>query len=134
MCLRIRKLTEAESDARSSVINLLVRDAPGAPMYAVDGVLEWWDGSAWREALFSSDPASAVYSVYLSAPGFDKVGVIKVIRHLTGKGLKEAKDIVDAAGVAMPALVCNCPTEKGAADAMSALRDVGASAYYTARP
>ena len=36
-------------------------------------------------------------SVILAAAGGQKISVIKVVRELTGLGLKEAKDIVDAA-------------------------------------
>ncbi|MFM8462217.1 MAG: 50S ribosomal protein L7/L12, partial [Polynucleobacter victoriensis] len=37
------------------------------------------------------------FNVIMSSFGENKVGVIKVIRGLTGLGLKEAKDLVDAA-------------------------------------
>lgn len=44
------------------------------------------------------------FNVELKAVGDKKIEVIKVVRDLTGKGLKEAKDLVDAA-VASPQLV-----------------------------
>ena len=37
------------------------------------------------------------FSVVLTAAGAQKIQVIKVVRELTGLGLKEAKDIVDGA-------------------------------------
>ena len=37
------------------------------------------------------------FDVILAAAGEQKVGVIKVVRAITGLGLKEAKDIVDGA-------------------------------------
>ncbi len=37
------------------------------------------------------------FSVILKSPGESKVNVIKVVRAITGLGLKEAKDMVDAA-------------------------------------
>ncbi|MFA6428270.1 MAG: 50S ribosomal protein L7/L12 [Candidatus Buchananbacteria bacterium] len=37
------------------------------------------------------------FNVELTAAGDNKIGVIKVIREVTSKGLKEAKDLVDAA-------------------------------------
>ncbi len=37
-----------------------------------------------------------VFNVVLSAPGDKKIEVIKVVRDVTGKGLKESKDLVDA--------------------------------------
>ena len=37
------------------------------------------------------------FTVVLKASGSNKIGVIKVVRELTGLGLKEAKDLVDGA-------------------------------------
>ena len=37
------------------------------------------------------------FSVVLTGAGANKIGVIKVVRELTGLGLKEAKDLVEAA-------------------------------------
>ncbi len=37
------------------------------------------------------------FDVILNAPGGNKIPVIKVVREITGLGLKEAKDLVDGA-------------------------------------
>lgn len=37
------------------------------------------------------------FDVILTAPGQGKINVIKVVKEITGLGLKEAKDLVDAA-------------------------------------
>lgn len=37
------------------------------------------------------------FTIHLDAAGSDRVKVIKVVREITGLGLKEAKDLVDAA-------------------------------------
>jgi len=37
------------------------------------------------------------FTVVLATPGAEKIKVIKVVRELTGLGLKEAKDLVDGA-------------------------------------
>ena len=42
-------------------------------------------------------PSTVTVSIADAGPG--KVGVIKVVKEITGLGLKEAKDIVDANGV-----------------------------------
>lgn len=39
----------------------------------------------------------STFNVELTEAGGNKIGVIKVVREVTGLGLKEAKDIVDAA-------------------------------------
>ena len=36
------------------------------------------------------------FTIELTEPGANKINVIKVVREVTGKGLKEAKDLVDA--------------------------------------
>ncbi len=41
------------------------------------------------------------FNVKLADAGAQKIGVIKVVRELTGLGLKEAKDVVDANGMVM---------------------------------
>ena len=41
--------------------------------------------------------AKTEFDVILASAGDQKVGVIKVVRAITGQGLKEAKDLVDGA-------------------------------------
>ena len=41
--------------------------------------------------------AKALVTLHLKEAGTNKIGVIKVVKDITGLGLKEAKDIVDAA-------------------------------------
>lgn len=41
------------------------------------------------------------FDVVLDSPGGNKIAVLKVVRELTGLGLKEAKDLVDAAPKAL---------------------------------
>jgi large subunit ribosomal protein L7/L12 len=61
--------------------------------------------SAAASAVAAVAPAAAVekaeeqteFSVTLTAVGASKVNVIKVVRTVTGLGLKEAKDLVDGA-------------------------------------
>ncbi|HYG57584.1 MAG TPA: 50S ribosomal protein L7/L12 [Symbiobacteriaceae bacterium] len=56
-------------------------------------------------AVAAAGPAAAAapveekteFDVILKAPGANKINVIKVVRELTGLGLKEAKDLVDGA-------------------------------------
>ena len=62
------------------------------------------------------------FTVVLKGPGAEKIKVIKVVRELTGLGLKEAKDLVDGA----PANVKE-GVEKAEAEAIKAqLEAVGA--------
>ena len=45
----------------------------------------------------AADAAQTEFTVVLANAGTNKINVIKVVRELTGLGLKEAKDLVEAA-------------------------------------
>ena len=47
----------------------------------------------------AADAAPSVVTVSIADAGAGKVGVIKVVKDITGLGLKESKDIVDSNGV-----------------------------------
>ena len=49
----------------------------------------------------AGEPEKTEFDVMLTAIGDKKVGVIKVVRAISGLGLKEAKDKVDSAPVAI---------------------------------
>ena len=63
------------------------------------------------------------FDVILSAAGDKKIQVIKVVRELTGLGLKEAKDLVDGA----PKPVKEKIAKAEAADMKKKLEEVGAT-------
>jgi large subunit ribosomal protein L7/L12 len=69
-------------------------------------VLEKKFGVSAAPQMMAAAPAAAAgaaveekssFNVMLTAVGDKKIEVIKVVRDVTGKGLKEAKDLVDAA-------------------------------------
>jgi large subunit ribosomal protein L7/L12 len=64
------------------------------------------------------------FTVQLLAPGDNKVNVIKVVRAVTGLGLKEAKDLVDGA----PKPVKEGISKKDADDLLKQLTDAGGKA------
>ena len=63
------------------------------------------------------------FDVILMAAGDKKINVIKVVRELTGLGLKEAKDLVDGA----PKAVKEKTTKEEAASVKAKLEEQGAS-------
>jgi large subunit ribosomal protein L7/L12 len=63
------------------------------------------------------------FNVLLTSFGENKVGVIKVVRAITGLGLKEAKDLVEAA----PSTVKEGVAKAEAADIKKQLEEAGAS-------
>ena len=64
------------------------------------------------------------FDVILSGAGANKVGVIKVVRAITGLGLKEAKDLVDGAPKAVKEGVSKAEAE----DIHKQLTEAGATA------
>lgn len=62
------------------------------------------------------------FNVELAEAGGNKIGVIKVVREITGLGLKEAKDMVDAA----PKVVKEGVTKGEAEDMKKKLEEAGA--------
>ena len=63
------------------------------------------------------------FDVILAAAGSQKINVIKVVRELTGLGLKEAKDLVDGA----PKTVKEKVSKADAAELKARLEEVGAT-------
>jgi large subunit ribosomal protein L7/L12 len=64
------------------------------------------------------------FTVTMTSFGANKVGVIKVIRELTGLGLKEAKDLVEA----VPAMVKDSIPKADADAIKKKLEEAGAAA------
>jgi large subunit ribosomal protein L7/L12 len=64
------------------------------------------------------------FSVILNGPGDAKINVIKAVREITGLGLKEAKDLVDAA----PKAIREGIPRAEADSTLAKLQEAGASA------
>ena len=94
---------------------------------------EKWGVSAAAPVMMASAgaaaaaPAAAVekedFDVVLTGAGDKKIQVIKVVRELTGLGLKEAKDLVDGA----PKTVKEAVAKAEAAEMKKKLEEVGGS-------
>ena len=67
-------------------------------------------------------PEKDSYDVILTDAGANKINVIKVVREVTGLGLKEAKDLVDGA----PKPVKEALSKADAADMKKKLEEAGA--------
>ena len=78
---RIKALEEAFGVSAAAPVAVAAAPAAGAPA----------DGAAAAEAEQTS------FAVSLDGAGDKKIQVIKVVRQVTGLGLKEAKDLVDGA-------------------------------------
>jgi len=67
----------------------------------VKAIEEKFDVTANAPVMMAAGPAAAVaekdeFDVVIESNGANKIQVIKAVRELTGLGLKEAKDLVDA--------------------------------------
>lgn len=71
----------------------------------------------------AAEEEKTAFDVELTACGDSKINVIKVVRELTGLGLKEAKDIVDAA----PKVVKEKATKAESDDMKAKLEAAGAT-------
>ena len=86
-----------------------------------------WGVSAAAPMVAAAAGAAAVeekssFNVELAEAGANKIGVIKVVREITGLGLKEAKDLVDAA----PKVIKEGVSKAEADDMKKKLEEAGA--------
>jgi large subunit ribosomal protein L7/L12 len=93
---------------------------------------DWGVSAAAPVAIAAAGPAVAgaapveeqtEFNVVMTSFGANKVGVIKVIRTITGLGLKEAKDLVEG----VPSTVKEAVTKAEAADIKKQLEEAGAT-------
>lgn len=87
-----------------------------APMMVAGGAA----ASAGAEAV----EEKTAFDVELTGAGANKIGVIKVVREVTEKGLKESKDLVDGA----PKMVVEGVPKEKAEEIKKKLEEAGASA------
>ncbi|STX27740.1 50S ribosomal protein L7/L12 [Legionella beliardensis] len=98
----------------------------------IEAMEEKFNVSAAAAAVAVAGPAAAntaaaeektEFNVVMTSFGANKVGVIKVIRTITGLGLKEAKDLVEGA----PSTVKEGVSKDEAADIKKQLEEAGAA-------
>ena len=94
-----------------------IKAAAPVAVAAVAGPAAGGDGAAAEEE-------QTEFTVTLTAIGDSKINVIKAVRELTQLGLKEAKDLVDAA----PKPVLENVSKADAEKAMAKLKEAGATA------
>jgi len=89
-------------DLGEKIINLSLAQARALSEYLKE--VHGLEAAAGGVVMAAAPAAAAVveeekteFDVVLTEAGSNKIGVIKVVRELTGLGLKEAKDLVDGA-------------------------------------
>ena len=75
-------------------------------------------------AAAAAEEEKTEFDVVLKDVGAEKIKVIKVVRELTGLGLKEAKDVVDGA----PSTLKEAVPKEEAENMVAKLKEVGATA------
>jgi large subunit ribosomal protein L7/L12 len=100
----VKKLEEELGVSAAAPVAMVAGGAAGAPAAAAEEKTE--------------------FTIMLDDAGAEKVKVIKVVREITGLGLKEAKDLVDGA----PKLVKEAVAKAEAEDFVKKLKEAGAKA------
>ena len=80
-------------------------------------------GAAAGAAAGPAEEEKTEFNVVLKAAGDNKINVIRIVRELTGLGLKESKDLVEGA----PKVVKEGVSKEDAAAAKAKLEEVGAT-------
>ena len=113
---KIEQLSVAELAELVKVLEEKFGVSAAAPVFAAPAVA----GAA------PAEEEKTIFNVELKGVGDKKIEVIKVVRDITGKGLKEAKDLVDAAASA-PQLVKENAKKEEAEELKKKLEEAGAT-------
>jgi len=111
---KVEKLTVVELAELVKVLEDKFGVSAQAPVMAV--------GAAAAGGAAPAAEEQSSFNVELTASGGNKIAVIKVIREITQKGLKDAKDLVDGA----PKVVKEGATKEEAAEIKKKLEEAGA--------
>lgn len=99
----IEKLTALELSELVKVLEEKFGVSAAAPMMVAAGAAAGAGAAAEEKSEFT---------VELTEAGANKINVIKAVREITGKGLKEAKDLVDGAPKAIKENVAKAEAEE----------------------
>jgi large subunit ribosomal protein L7/L12 len=117
----------SKNDILETISNMTVMEV----VELIEAMEEKFNVSAAAAAVAVAAPAAAAaaveeqteFNVIMTSFGANKVGVIKVIRTLTGLGLKEAKDLVEGS----PSTVKEGVSKDEAASVKKELEEAGAT-------
>lgn len=118
--------------SKDDILNAIAEMSVMDVVELVSAMEEKFGVSAAAAVAVAAAPAAAAaeaaeekteFDIVLTAAGEKKVNVIKVVRGITGLGLKEAKDLVDGA----PSTVKEAASKAEAEDAKKQLEEAGAT-------
>lgn len=90
----IKNMSVLELSELSKELQEVFGVSAAAPMMAMPGMAMPGGGGGGEAAAVEEAPSS--FDVVLTAAGDKRLGVIKIVREITGLGLKESKDMVEA--------------------------------------
>jgi len=88
---QVEKMSVLELSELVKILEEKFGVSAAAPMMMAAGPADPADGGG------EAAEEKSEFDIELAAAGDQKINVIKIVREVTGKGLKEAKDLVDAA-------------------------------------
>ncbi|MFZ4076634.1 MAG: 50S ribosomal protein L7/L12 [Legionellaceae bacterium] len=116
----------SKNEILETIANMSVMDV----VELIEAMEEKFNVSAAAAAVAVAAPVAASaaeekteFDVVMSGFGENKVGVIKVVRTITGLGLKEAKDLVEG----VPSTIKEAVSKAEAADIKKQLEEAGAT-------
>ena len=131
MATATREFSSATKDFGDKIVTLTLKEAKelsdyleevhGIKAAAGGAVMMAAPGGGGAPAKAAAEPTE--FNVMLEAIGANKIGVIKVVRSVTSLGLKEAKDLVEAA----PSKIKEGVSKEDAAKVKKELEDAGAT-------
>jgi len=113
---QVEKMTVLELSELVKILEEKFGVSAAAPMMMAAGA------PAAGEAAEAAEEKSE-FDIELVAPGDSKINVIKAVREITGQGLKDAKDLVDAA----PKVIKEKVAKAEAEDIKKKLEEAGAT-------
>lgn len=119
----VKKIEELSVLDLSELVKILEEKfgVSGIPMVSI-GATGFGAGSPAAEGAPEAIEKSA-FNIELKETGESKINVIKAVREITGKGLKEAKDLVDAA----PKVIKENASKEEAEEIKKKLEEAGAT-------
>ncbi len=130
MATATREFSSSAKDLGDKIVGLTLKDAKELSDYLeeVHGIKPAAGGAVMMAPAAGGGAAAAVeeqteFNVILEGFGDQKIGVIKVIRSITGLGLKEAKDLVEG----VPSKVKEGVSKEDAAKIKAELEAAGAT-------
>ena len=131
MATATREFSSSAKELGDKIVQLTLKDAKELSDYleevhgikAAAGGAVMMAGPAGGGAAEAPKEEQTEFNVILEAIGANKIGVIKVVRAVTSLGLKEAKDLVEAA----PSKVKEGVSKEDAAKVKKELEEAGAT-------